>query len=158
MSRLERIALFAEIISAVAVVISIVYLAQQIRENTAAVKFDTSQGLLELQFEQDAWDQDLTHVALLQRGTADPESLSDAEWASLSRRYALKYNVWALAYIGYRKGTLDLDDWEGWNRSYAGTICKAGYQRFWEERKHWWTDNFQRIVEGHAAACPVAGE
>ena len=153
MSRLERASHVAEIVSAVAVIISIIYLAQQIRENTAAVKFETSQGLLELQFQQDAWDLDLIHVGLKLRGSSDPDSLTATEWAQLSRRYALQYNVWALAFIGYRKGTLDLDDWEGWNRSYAGSICSAGYRRFWKERKHWWTQEFQQLVEGHAAAC-----
>lgn len=158
MSRLERASHIAEIVSAVAVVISIIYLAQQIRANTAAVNFETSRGLLELQFQQDTWDQDLALVELKIRGSSDPDSLSSAQWAQLSRRFALQYNVWALAFTGYQKGTLDLDDWEGWNRSYGGTACMKGYQRFWEERKHWWGEDFQQLVEQHADNCQMISD
>ena len=152
-SRLEYASHLAQIISAVAVVVSIVYLAQQVRENTAAVGFETGQGLLELQFQQDAWEQDSAHVELMIRGDSLPTSLSPVEWVQYSRRMSLRFNVWALAHTGFRKGTLDADVWAGWDRSYAGSICGPGAQLFWEERAGWWDEEFQRLVEAHAAHC-----
>lgn len=53
MSGLEKGSHIAQIISAFAVIVSIIYLSQQIRENTVAVSFDINQGLLDLQFQSD---------------------------------------------------------------------------------------------------------
>jgi hypothetical protein len=153
MSGLERGSHIAQIVSAVAVVVSIIYLAQQIQENTAAVSFETNRGLLELQFQQDAWDQDPVLVELMQRGDTLPESLSSVEWEQYSRRWALRYNVWWLAYSGFSKGTLDPDLWAAWNASYAGSTCLPGAKRVWEYRRHWWSTPFQRMVEEDGASC-----
>ena len=69
-------------------------------------------------------------------GDTLPESLSSVEWAQYGRRWALRYDVWWLAYNGFTKATLDSDLWAGWNRSYANSICLPGAKRVWEERRH----------------------
>ncbi len=80
MMSLERGALIAEITSAVAVVISIIYLGHQVGENTDAVKVQTSHALLDLQVQYAAWNQDVAHAELMLRGLSEPSSLSAAEW------------------------------------------------------------------------------
>ena len=48
MRDLQRWSLVAEIVGAVAVVISIVYLTIEVQRNTSAIQSQTSQGLLEM--------------------------------------------------------------------------------------------------------------
>ena len=152
MTRLERASHVAQIVSAVAVIVSIVYLAYQIRENTAAVGFETSRGLVELQFQQDEWDQDPALVELMIRGDSLPDSLSAVEWAQYSRRWALRWNVWSVAHTGFLQGTLSPEIWDGWDRSYSD-VCSLGVRRFRAEHMHWWSEPFQRLVAAHVENC-----
>lgn len=152
MSRLEHASHVAEVVSAIAVVVSILYLAHQIGENTAAIQFETNRGLQELQTAADEWEQDPSFVEVMIRGDSFPDSLSDVEWAQYARHRSQWLNVWSLAYDGYQKGTLDLKQWEAWDGSYG--MCSAGARRVWEENAFWWPDDFREIVDGHIAECP----
>jgi hypothetical protein len=93
MTRLERLSHAAQVVSAIAVLVSIVYLAEQIRSKTRAVSYESARGLKELQFQIDQWDQDSSHVAMMMRGNSDPASLSAVEWTQYARRWANRHSV-----------------------------------------------------------------
>jgi hypothetical protein len=153
MRSLEKGSHLAQIISAFAVVVSILYLAGQVRDNTTAVNVATSQGLLELGFQKDARFQDSAQVALLLRGDSLPEMLSPVEWDGYSRYQVGAFNIWEHAFFSSRLGTLDPDLWSGWDRSFTGDVCKPGVQRFWNETSGWYSDSFQLHVSEKVAAC-----
>jgi hypothetical protein len=152
-TRLERLSHAAQIISAIAVVVSIVYLAEQIRSNTRAVNYEAARGLKELQFQTDQWDQDSAHVAMMMRGDSDPTSLSAVEWTQYARRWANRHSVWAMAHTGLLQGTLLEDEWEGWNSSYSSDACLPGRLQFWHERRSWFSQDFQSHVDSILEQC-----
>lgn len=153
MTRLERLSHAAQIVSAVAVVVSIVYLAEQIRSNTRAVTYEAARGLKELQFQTDQWDQDSSHIAMMIRGDSDPASLSAVEWTQYARRWANRTSVWAMAHTGLLQGTLLEDEWEGWNNSYSSGACLPGRLQFWNERRNWFSTDFQSHVDSILEQC-----
>ena len=153
MMSLERGALFAEIISAIAVVISIVYLGFQVGENTNAVKVQTSHALLDLQVQYAAWNQDLDHADLMLRGLSEPSSLSAAEWRVFVSDKTVAFNLWEQAHYGLQHDDLDEDQWESWDRSFVSSLCSPGIQSFWEEGQHGWNASFQVHVNKHESAC-----
>jgi hypothetical protein len=152
-TRLERLSHAAQIVSAIAVVVSMVYLAEQIRANTRAVNYEAARGLKELQFQIDQWDQDSSHVAMMMRGDSDPASLTPVQWAQYGRRWAHRHSVWAMAYVGLTDGTLQQSEWEGWDRSYSGGGCLPGRIQFWSERREWYSGGFQSHVDSVFAQC-----
>ena len=153
MMSLERGALFAEIISAVAVVISIVYLGHQVGENTNAVKVQTSHALLDLQVQYAAWNQDLDHADLILRGLSEPSLLSAAEWRVFVSDRTTAFNLWEQAHYSFQHGDLDEDQWESWDRSFASSLCSPGNLLFWDKGQHGWGDAFQALVNDHESAC-----
>ena len=153
MISLERGALFAEIISAVAVVISIVYLGHQVGENTNAVKVQTSHALLDLQVQYAAWNQDLDHADLMLRGLSEPSLLSAAEWRVFVSDRTTAFNLWEQAQYSFLHGDLDEDQWESWDRSFASSLCSPGNLLFWDKGQHGWGDSFQALVNKHESAC-----
>ena len=155
MTKLEKASHLAQIISAVAVIISIVYLAQQVRENTVAVSFDINEGLLDLQFQSDFWDKDAAHVAMAIRGTEHPDSLSEVEWWQYRQRVNSVLNVWWLAFLGHEKGIMDDDVWGGWDAGYRRFLCRPGTSRVWDEVSLNWAPSFTAHVEQARSDCPV---
>ena len=153
MTRLERLSHAAQIVGAIAVVVSIVYLAEQIRSNTSAVRYEAARGLKELQFQVDQWDQDSSHVAMMMRGDSDPASLSAVEWIQYARRWANRHSVWAMAHTGSLGGTLQQTEWEGWDRSYSDGACLPGRRQFWTERREWYSAAFQSHVDSLVERC-----
>ena len=131
MSRLERLSHAAQVVSAVAVVVSIVCLAEQVRANTRAVEYEAARGLKDLQIQVDQWDQDPAHVEIMIRGDSAPESLDPIEWAQYARRWSNRHSVWSMAYSGFTQGTLGRLDWQGWDSSYRNGLCLPGRRRFW---------------------------
>lgn len=150
---LERGALISDIVGGIAVVISIIYLAYQVGENTDAVKVQTSHALLELQFQHAAWYQDVGHVELMQRGDAEPSSLSPAEWVVYTTDKTGAFNVWEQAHYGFRHGGVDDDQWASWDRHFAPTLCNPGTLLFWKNDQHSWGEPFQAHVNERLAAC-----
>ena len=153
MTRLEKASHIAQIISALAVVVSIVYLAVQIKENTTAVSFDINQGLLDLQFQSDFWDKDPDHVDVLLRGLASPDSLNEVEqWQTIQRINSI-VNVWWLAFLGHEKGIMDNDVWYGWDVGYRDFMCEPLAQWYWEERGFHWAPSFKDHVNQAISEC-----
>jgi hypothetical protein len=153
MQRIERLSHLAQVVSAIAVVVSIVYLAQQVRANTEAVQYEAARGLRELQLQVDQWDQDPVHVEIMIRGDSDPASLDALEWAQYARRWSNRYSVWSMAQSGRVQGTLRVFEWEGFDRSYRGAVCLPGVRQFWAQRRHWYGGPFQARVDSLDAAC-----
>jgi len=153
MQRLERLSHIAQVVSAVAVVISIVYLAEQVRANTRAVQYEAARGLKELQIQVDQWDQDPVHVEIMMRGDRAPEALQPVEWVQYARRWANRHSIWSMAYTGFHQGTVGPLEWQGWDSSYREGVCLPGRRRFWEERGHWYSGDFRARLDSLVAAC-----
>lgn len=153
MSSLERGALVAEIVGAVAVVISIIYLGYQVGENTSAVRVQTAHALLELQMQRAAWDKDIAHVELVMRGDTDPSSLSPAEWEKYGTDRSGDFNLWEQVHYSYLHGDIDPEQWKSWDRSYVSMLCSPGVLMHWQKSQQGWNDKFQAHVNERIAAC-----
>ncbi len=153
MSSLERGAHVAEIVGAVAVVISIIYLGYQVGENTNAVRVQTAHALLELQMQRAAWDKDIAHVELVLRGDVEPLSLSPAEWAKYTTDKSGDFNLWEQVHYSFLHGDLDSEQWESWDRSFMSSLCTPGVSLLWQKGKQGWNDTFQAHVNEHLASC-----
>ena len=119
---LDAFAAIAEIIGAVAVVVSLLYVGGEVRRNTAATQAATYQEAVRASNEYLlalALDSALTDIVL--RAEADPTSLTAAE----ARRYFSYHRVfWRNmdnAYVQHERGVLADSEWE----VYRGVACDA---------------------------------
>jgi len=161
----DAIGAVSELVGALAVVITLIYLALQIRQNTRAVRLDTGHAITEefrSMFALMAEHKELAE--LVHAAAADPSAISGVEKV---RYYGLNGNFMRAienAYIQWSEGALDLRHWEGMKRMVCDYAQLPGFQEFWSDRKHWFSEDFQRFMDtdifatDHKVEVPLPGE
>ena len=147
--RIEAAALVAEIVGAIAVVISVIYLAVQIADSNKELKSQThfnaltlGQRPLELELETGEL------ASIINRGYADPGQLTEDEWYRFTQYQVIAINAWEYYYYEKNKGTLPSELWIGANAYYENHIkTKPGLRRFWQENRHIYAEPFHSYVE-----------
>ena len=155
------ISAISELIAAISVVVTLIYLAIQVRQNTIALRSTATQSAhdqLTTLYDLIAGDPDLGEIFF--RALERPDTLNNAETA---RYYALMMSVhfklqnayWQTRANVYDKGVLD--SWLKANRQISG---KPGYKRFWEGRRYLYTPEFIELIDNEmltAQADPEFG-
>lgn len=132
---LENAALIAEVIGGIAVVVSVLYLALQISDNTRILRSQTHYSALdalqrpfEMMLESDSLAEQLVLC-----GDA-PYEVSEAIWARCHNYYFMQVNGWEYTYYQELEEALPPSFWpgvDGYMSNQART--NSGWVRFWEE-------------------------
>ena len=121
----EALAAVSELVGAVAVVVTLAYVAIQIRQNTSALRSTATQGAHDQASGlYDLLATDGTLAEIFARGLTAPDSLSVEETArffSLSMGFMFRYQNW---YLQTRSDLIDEDLLENWARV-LGSIWPA---------------------------------
>ena len=152
--KLERWALVAEIVGAIAVVISLVYVGSGVRQNTDAILSSNHQNLVAMDMNKNAWFRDAEFAALYTSGLENVDSLSASELQQFNVFLADGLNVWEYAFISHDRGLMDDTIWEGYDRFYSSQLRLPSYRSFWEGNRDGWTEEFQH----HADSVLIATE
>ncbi len=147
-----------EFIGAIAVVVTLIYLAIQVRQNTNALKLNTTQSVteeLQNMFALLASNQDLTEVFV--RASRDSE-LRGPERGRYSAFTSNLIRVYENAFLQRRAGVIDQAHWVGMTRMMIDYTSMAAFQQYWLDRKHWVSDDFQDYMEADVIpASPKTG-
>jgi len=144
----------AELVGAVAVLLGLVFVGLELRQNTAAVQASTLQGLVDLSTNylvETSLDQNFLNVVI--RAQEDPDQLNDVEELQLARIIRSQWTRYQSAYRHWRRGSLDDVDWQQFYNSICdapGTIrgsWRPIHERFWHVDRVWLTDDFVAYVE-----------
>ena len=105
--RIEVIALVAEIVGAVAVVISVVYLAMQVSEGNKELRSQSHYNALSLgsrPFEIELENAELAHIIRI--GYDRPEELSEDEWYRFTLYQVMAFNAWEYYFYEHEKSAI----------------------------------------------------
>lgn len=144
---LDQGALLAEIIGAVAVVASLIYLAVELRRQSKLNRLASGNDLaaqwsgLMISMHDSA---ELTEIWL--KGTRDFESLDPVSKLRFGAFFGRFLRNSDALYFRVLDKTLDPTIWRGIERTIRDLLCLPGSQAWWETRKHWYTDDFQSLV------------
>jgi hypothetical protein len=143
----EAIRTISEVVGALAVVLSLVYVGVQIRQNTRQVKVATHDGTTRdfRQFTRQMLASGLTQV--FARGLEDHASLSEEQKLEFAFMMYDVFKAFENVHYHYLHGTLGEDAWAGWRRFIASYASAPGAQHYWGVRKDIFTQDFQRFVE-----------
>ena len=137
----------AEVLGAVAVLLTLFYLALQIRQNTGALKSAASQAVHEnfaLWYGQTQSDPVLLDISI--RGMADYSSLSQTERAQFIALF-MNFSIHTQnAFYKWREGSLAPELWRGWEYVSMNIFATSGGKDFWAERSYLFADAFQNFV------------
>jgi len=144
----------ADTVAAFSVMLSVVYLAIQIKRNTAATHSQTYQTATASFAEMAAIvgaTKETSRVFTL--GMADPKKLDESEYhqfaylaISLLRRFE---NI----FFQHRSGMVNDDFWNGHSDNLLWFFHQPGFQRMWEERRYGFSKGFREFLDSSSPAA-----
>ncbi len=149
---LEQYALAAEIIGAIAVVISLVYVGTSVDQNTNAIKVSNHQALVAMDMEKNDWLRDSEFAAIHLIAMDDVGKLSPVQRIQYSTFVANTFNAWEFAFITYNNGMMDGNIWDGWDGFYRVVLEEKSHQLFWREGREGFSPEFRSYVDSVLAA------
>ena len=153
-SKLKRWALLAEIAGAVAVVLSVAYLALQVSDNNKLLRSQAHYNALELgqrPLELVLENESLADVLL--KCEKDPQTIDPTSWERCSTYYFLETNSWEYFYYQHIDGSIPPQLWRGADAYFKKkVITNPGYARFWSEMQIAFDEPFRSYVAAEFAA------
>ncbi len=143
----EAIGAVGEILGAIAVFASLIYLATQIKAQIKQQRKSTIDSLtenwlsaLETQTQPEVAD-------VWTRGMFDFEALSLAEKAQFSSVVGRIFRISEGFFLSHEDGDIDDEQWEGQSAMVADITMHPGVVAAWNNRKHWYSKSFRDYVE-----------
>ena len=138
----------AEIIGTAAIVISLIYVAIQIRQNTRATRLSTAQNIShEVREVTGLMASDMQMAEVHLKGITEIGLLSPPEKHRFYLFLSALYRVYENAYYQNQEGALDPHVWQSVVRQLLITRQSSGYQAYWIDRKDLFSEPFQNFVE-----------
>lgn len=142
----EALGTIAEIVGAIAVVASLIYLAVQIRvqnrESRMAAVHDILEAFRSIQFPV----QDAETAKLWIKAVSDYDSLKDYEKMQMMAVVGPMIRVWEEAYFQFQSGRLDREIWDTMVTQFSDLMATPMYVKFWDIRKHVYSKRFTAFV------------
>jgi hypothetical protein len=158
--RLETCARIAEIAGAIAVVVSVIYLAVQINDNTRLLRsqahfnaINLGQRPLELMVQI----QDLADIVV--RCDSEPDAISPANWLRCGNYYFMQFNAWEYFYYQHADQAIPDELWVGADAYYKLLVStNAGFARSWKELAATFDEPFRSYVNAEFAKVAVSAD
>lgn len=131
--KLQNYALIAEIVGAVAVVISLIYVGLGVRQNTSAIRVANHQALVAMDMDKNNWLRDPAFAIIYSKAREDFSNLSKVELLQYTTFIADTLNAWEFAFITHNNGAIDDTIWDGWDGFYRAEMKTEGFQMFWRD-------------------------
>jgi hypothetical protein len=150
---LEQIYFIGQTISAIAVVLSLIYVGLQIRQNTKATRMSAAHSFLDT---QNAYvgliNQSGALADILGRGADGLSNLQRGEVIQFSAFHDQAFSSFQTFFTEWKDGMLDDRLWGSHKHAMADLMVHPGVQTWWSNRKHWYDSTFQAYVDETASA------
>ena len=115
---IEQLGNIGEFVAAIATVITLIYLAFQLRQNTRALKATAFQGVVsEMGKNVEPLMNSAEMAEIIVKSTAEPESLTPVERLRLKALYVSTYRRLESVYVQYTLGTMEPGNKRGFEES-----------------------------------------
>ncbi len=144
---LDQLANIAEISAAALLIVSLIYVGIQIKQNTAATQaagrqayVDTLNNLVGLV------SQSVNLADILDRGANGLSNLKSGETLQFCAFIDQCFITFETYYFQWKAGALDARLWGLVDPIISGFMVQTGQQQWWETRRHWYDQEFQEYV------------
>jgi hypothetical protein len=137
----------AEVAGAVGVIVSLIYLAIQIRSNTRFTKVSTvsdSMNSFVQYFREVSSNRPLAELTL--KGMADPSTLDPVESVMFTHHVSAVFMMWYKTFLQFESGLVGADFWRTCERDIIGFCRSPGVQIVWEQIHPTFTPEFVERV------------
>ena len=150
----EAIGAIAEIIGAIAVVVTLAYLAIQIRDGTRIARSATRQAIAETAMTHGAnlvADKELM-AALLKDFKG--QDVDEVNWTRLLAHNYITMRHYENIYYQHLSGMIELDEWQGFRENLKAVLEWRSMREFWNNEGHYYSDSFRNEVSVIQAELP----
>ncbi len=152
---LEQYGSLAEIIGLALVVVTLIFLSIQMRQNTRAIQLNTSHSVteeLQEMFSLLASDQGLSEIFVQ---AAQTDELSDANRVRYNTFLSNVVRVYENAFLQKRQNVLDEAHWAGMTRMMIDITAMPAFSFYWADRMHWFSEDFQQHMNTEIIPTPA---
>jgi hypothetical protein len=145
---LNELGSLGEFISGLAVVVTLVYLALQIRHNTRAVRSSMHQDMVEstLRIAESVSDNpDVGRIVL--KANEDYDGLTKEEFVRFEAYAERVFGNFESVFYSYRNSMIEQDLWESWEASYLADISRTAMRRFWHEDRPMHLRDYMEFID-----------
>ncbi len=145
---LETFSRIAGIVSSVAVVVSLIYVSVQVRQNTRALRATTynsvtsnSVAILSPMYARPEFTEFLTRVQ------SDPDAATPAEKLRFHINLLAAFRHWDNLYYQFRNGTLEREMWESYDRTLTSWLANAAWRDWFRHNSSFFSDSLRALVQ-----------
>ena len=145
---LDMLAQLGEFVGGFFVVVSLVYLAYQVRQNTRSIKAENYARVLNRMSEMQsrlALDADLNHIVVV--GAEDPGRLTHAERVRFAWALYELIGTAEFVYHQFRDGTLSETVWLRWRKTLGWWLSHPGMRAWWRAKPTPFSADFEALAD-----------
>lgn len=153
---LSEIALFSQIVGSIAIVVSLVYLAAQVRQNTRATQSATYQSVVSKSLEilTPMYSED-GNVELWLRATAAEADLSPVEQMRFHFLMLAVFRHFDNLHYQHKHGAIESEQWQGYAHLLDGYLALPGVAAWWASNSAGFSASFKRQVSASSSRTPA---
>jgi len=145
---LEQASLIAEIVGVFVIILSLIYLALQVRQNTRSTRLETVQAIsTEFNTWMDMIASNRETAETFHRGMFDFQNLGETGKLQFTFTASRAFRTFHEMYFQWRERALDAEIWQAWTLQIADAMQYPGFQEIWSRRRHHYTEGFQSFVD-----------
>lgn len=142
-----------DIIQTIVVVVSLIYVAIQVREGARAAKGTTYQSIISAFAEiESRISQDAEVARLYKLGQVSINELNETEKARFSELVCSFFNLYENLHYQYKNKLLEEELWAGWCRNMRNHLAQRGVEDWWESKSYLYSKSFREYV--NSGKCP----
>jgi hypothetical protein len=146
---LEQASFIAQIVSAIAVIASLIFVGIQLRRATSAIRASSSQAHSSMYTDlvQSIID-NADFARTWSVGLGDPKALSESEWVRFVAYASALFRLYESSRVQWLNSRLDEEHWHTIERQAADFGHLPGLQLAWDLRGHWFSPEFRAWFDG----------
>ncbi len=142
-----------EAIGGLAIIISLIYVGLQIRQNTRANRAATTQPFVDSFSGPSLKLIGSEFTKVFSRGLEGLEQLEGSERIEFTVWCMQVFRLWESYYFQWKEGYFDPQIWKGFKTQLSDLFSYQGVRDFWAIRKHHFSDEFQVFVSQLTSAA-----
>ncbi len=151
---LEALGNLGDFIGGIAVVVTLLYLAYQVRQNTNSTHSASYQAIVSTMagFSRElAYEEERSEVFF--KGLTNPDDLSPSERNRFALLMTSYFRSLENIHFQYQSKAIPEDVWEGWAYRIAGSLKAPGCLYWWEREQQVFSGRFRKFVNEEAMSA-----
>lgn len=150
---LEDLYFVSQIIAAVGLVVSLIFVGVQVRHNTMSTQTSRHQAIVQAITD---WSRDVAlnvdACILLGKGSATFELLEPVERLQFALLHVALFRNYENIFYQHQQRAIDDHVWEGWSYRMRATFALPGVRAWWDPQRDSYSEGFRNFLEENPVA------